>query len=337
MPSHPIELTMRFDLRVPPFAKTSFAAQYEACLAMCQWAEERGFARIMLSEHHGDPAGFLSAPATLAAAILARTTRIEVVLAALLVPLYDPVRLAEQLAAIDCLAPSRLTVIVGAGYRKAEFDMAGVERKRRGLLVEECVALWEQAWTGKPFEWQGRRLLVTPPPATPGGPRVVIGGKSEAAARRAARMRRTFYPANADPVVLATYLDECRKIGFDGRIEGAPAARPKQPGFVMVSRNPEATWAAIGENALYDAATYAAWQDDTVHSVWVVPNTSDIASLRASGNYAVVTPGACRELALADGSLSLHPLMGGIAPELAWDSLRLLDQEVLPALAVASA
>src|ERR1019366_514701 len=94
---------------------------------------------ISLSEHHGDPAGFTSAPIVLAAAVLGRTDRIAVTISAALAPLHDPVRLAEQPAPVDCLAPGRLWVILGAGYRRAEFEMAGVDRGRRGRLLEECV------------------------------------------------------------------------------------------------------------------------------------------------------------------------------------------------------
>jgi alkanesulfonate monooxygenase SsuD/methylene tetrahydromethanopterin reductase-like flavin-dependent oxidoreductase (luciferase family) len=325
------DLTMRFDIRLPPFAKTSFADQYRACLAMSRWAEDQGFTRIMLSEHHGDPAGYLSAPLTLAAAILAATSRIEVVIAALLVPLHDPVRLAEQIATIDCIAPGRLSIVVGAGYRKAEFEMAQVARGTRGRVVEECVALWRKAWTGEPFDWQSRELLVTPPPATPGGPTIMIGGKSEPAARRAARLRLPFYPANAEPALRDAYFDECRTIGFDGSVEGQLPGRAR-PGFLMVSRDPEAVWRAIGEHALYDAATYRAWQDDKVHSSWVIEDSSNLDAIRASGNYVVATPEQCRELAEANMGLTLHPLMGGIDPALAWESLRLIETEVLPHL-----
>jgi len=331
------QLTMRFDLRVPAFAETDHAAQYRACLDMSAWAERNGFGRIIVSEHHGDAAGYTPAPLTLAAAILARTERIKVLVAALLVPLHDPVRLAEQLATLDCLAPGRLSVVVGAGYRKAEFDMAGIDRRTRGRLVEECVALWRLAWTGEPFEWHGRQLLVTPAPATPGGPRIMIGGKSEIAARRAARLGCTFYPANTEPALAAAYYDECRTLGYAGTVAGAAPGQAPQAGFVMVSNDPEATWLKIGNSALYDAATYAAWQDDSVRSSWVVPDTTDLAALRASGRYLVVTPAQCRDLAERQGALTLHPLMGGIAPDLAWDSLHLLESEVLPFLGADSA
>ncbi|MEO5842449.1 MAG: LLM class flavin-dependent oxidoreductase, partial [Acidimicrobiales bacterium] len=115
-------MTMRFDLRVPPFADTTYATQYQTALDMVDWAEGIGVLGITLSEHHGDPAGFMSAPLTVAAAVLARTKRVTVTVSAALVPLHDPVRLAEQIATIDCMAPGRLSVVLGAGYRKVEFE-----------------------------------------------------------------------------------------------------------------------------------------------------------------------------------------------------------------------
>jgi alkanesulfonate monooxygenase SsuD/methylene tetrahydromethanopterin reductase-like flavin-dependent oxidoreductase (luciferase family) len=328
-------IRLRFDLRVPPFAATTFAAQYAACLEMCEWAERIGADSVTLSEHHGDPAGFTPAPITLAAAVLGRTRRIPVSIAAALAPLHDPVRLAEQLATVDCLAPGRLSVVLGAGYRVAEFEMAGVDRRRRGPLLEECVEVLRAAWRdGQAFDWRGRRVVVTPPPATPGGPPVLIGGKTEAAARRAARLRCAFAPAVGDTAVAKAYRDECAAVGFaDGVVVGlGDPTKPPGPGFLMVSREPEATWELVAPHAMYDAETYASWQDDEARSDWVVPDIASADDLRASGRYAVVSPDECAALAERHGGVTLHPLMGGIAPDLAWESLRLFEEQVLPRL-----
>jgi alkanesulfonate monooxygenase SsuD/methylene tetrahydromethanopterin reductase-like flavin-dependent oxidoreductase (luciferase family) len=326
-----VELTMRFDLRVPPFADTTWAAQHQAALDMAEWAERIGVREITLSEHHGDPAGFTSAPITVAAAVLGRTRRIPVVVSAALVPLHDPVRLAEQLATVDCLAPGRLSVVLGAGYRTVEFEMAGVDRSRRGRLVEECWDVCHRAWTGQPFTWRGREVLVTPAPATPGGPHLAIGGKTEVAARRAARLDAPFSPASADPALADAYRDECARLGHEPRLEGL-AVRPMGPGFVMVADDPEALWARVVPHASYDAATYASWQDDGVVSDWVVPGAGDVDDLRTSGRYVVCTPEQCVDLARRHGRLVLHPLMGGIAPDLAWESLHRIETAVLPSL-----
>lgn len=325
------DISLRFDLRVPPFAATTYAAQHQAALDMCEWGEQIGAGAVLLSEHHGDPAGFTSAPLTVAAAVLARTRRIKVVVSAALVPLHDPVRLAEQLATLACLAPGRLEVVLGAGYRKAEFTMAGVARGDRGKLVEECYAVCRQAFTGQPFSWRGRDVLVTPVPPPDGVPHLMIGGKTDIAARRAARLDAPFSPAKADPDLLQCYVDECARLGHVPRIEGL-GAKPMGPGFVMISHDPEATWALVEPAARYDAATYASWQDDTARSDWFVSGAGEMGDLRESGNYVVFTPEQCIAQYRRHGSLMLHPLMGGIAPDLAWQSLRLFEAEVLPAI-----
>jgi alkanesulfonate monooxygenase SsuD/methylene tetrahydromethanopterin reductase-like flavin-dependent oxidoreductase (luciferase family) len=334
---------MRFDLRVPPFAETSFPGQHRAMLEMVRWADRVGIETVSFSEHHGDPAGFTSTPITLAAAVLACTERLTVSIAAVLAPLHDPIRLAEQLATVDCLAPGRLSIVLGAGYRPVEFSMAGIDRAERGRLLEKCVRVLRSAWSGKPFEWGGRTVLVTPPPATPGGPEIFLGGKTVAGARRAARLRCRFSPAVGDLDVMRAYFEECERLGFPGaevfgcssldsfRARYRPES-PVAPGFVHVTTDPDRTWERIRRNAEYDATTYAAWQEDGVVSDWAVPGAESWRALRESGRYAVVTPEDCLALARRDGQIMLHPLMGGIEPELAWEGLRLFESQVLPHL-----
>jgi alkanesulfonate monooxygenase SsuD/methylene tetrahydromethanopterin reductase-like flavin-dependent oxidoreductase (luciferase family) len=158
-----------------------------------------------------------------------------------------------------------------------------------------------------------------------------IGGKTEIAARRAARLGAPFSPASADPRLADAYRDECARWGHAARLEGM-GVKPMGPGFVMVSHDPAATWGEISKYALYDAETYASWQDDGVVSDWVVPELQSVDDLRTSGRYLVVTPDECVELVQRHGSITLHPLMGGIPPEIAWPSLRLFESEVLPNL-----
>ena len=336
-------LMMRFDLRVPPFANTTFAAQHQAMLEMVSWADRVGVESVPLSEHHGDPAGFSSAPLTLAAAVLGRTSRLKVSIQAALVPLPEPVRLAEQLATIDCLAPGRLSVVLGAGYRQVEFEMAGIERSDRGPLLEECVAVFRSAWSGKAFEWRGREILATPPPATSGGPELFIGGKTRAGARRAARLRCKFSPAVAGLDVIGAYFEECEQVGFEaadvygcGSLdefrEQHSSDGPMAPGFIMLTDDPESIWKQISRYVEYDSMTYSAWQEDGVVSDWAMPGAESWQELRDSGRYLVVTPQQCLALAERDGQLMLHPLMGGIEPDLAWQRLRLFEAEVLPHL-----
>jgi hypothetical protein len=101
---------------------------------------------------------------------------------------------------------------------------------------------------------------------------------------------------------------------------------------VHVTEDPERAWAQIGPHALFDAQTYAAWQTDGQRSqVHVDAQTVD--DVRTSGVYAVVTPDECVALANEMGSLVFHPLMGGMDPDLGWESLELFEKKVLPRLA----
>jgi alkanesulfonate monooxygenase SsuD/methylene tetrahydromethanopterin reductase-like flavin-dependent oxidoreductase (luciferase family) len=316
---------IRYDLRAPAFAATSHAELYAACLEQCAWADEHGLDFAVLSEHHGVDDGYLPAPVTLAAAIAGRTRRIPISISAVLVPLHDPVRLAEQLAVLDLASGSRVSFIAGLGYRHEEFAMAGVDRRERGRLLEEYVDVMRKAWTGEPFEWRGRTIRVTPRPRTP--PMILIGGSTAAAARRAARLRAGFFPAVGDAQLAEVYQEECRRVGFAGGFVGLP----RGPGFVHVSEDPERDWARIAPHALYDAQTYAAWQTPGQRSaVHVEASTAD--ELRRSGVYRVVTPEECVALAEETGQVLLHPLMGGMPPALGWEGLELFASKVLPRL-----
>jgi len=314
---------LRFDLRVPPFARTTHERQYAACLDMCEWADAKGFDVVAISEHHGVEDGYMSSPVTLAAAIAARTKRLAINVAAILVPLHDPIRLAEQLATAALVAGGRLSFVAGMGYRHEEFEMAGVERTARGRLFDEYVGVLRQAWTGEPFTWRGRVVRVTPSPPSP--PPVLVGGSTPKAARRAVRLRCGFFPAIGDPELARVYHEACGAEGF----EGGFVVLPGGPGFVHVTRDPEGDWRRIAPHALYDARTYDEWQTPGQRSAVHVAATTE-EDVRQSGVYRVVTPEECVAIAEQHGRVLLHPLMGGIDPELGWASLRLFAEEVLP-------
>src|SRR2546422_332844 len=128
----------------------------------------------------------MSSPFTMAAAVCARTERIPVSITAVIVSLHDPIRLAEQIATTDLIARGRVSFVVGLGYAQHEFDMAGIDRKRRAPMTEEYIQVMRKAWTGEPFEWQGRTVRVTPKPFSQPHPPIFIGGSTEKSAARAA-------------------------------------------------------------------------------------------------------------------------------------------------------
>jgi alkanesulfonate monooxygenase SsuD/methylene tetrahydromethanopterin reductase-like flavin-dependent oxidoreductase (luciferase family) len=323
-------LAMRHDFRAPAFGPASTAEIYAAALEQFEWADRHGFDSLVLSEHHGFDDGWVPAPITLAGVVLGRTTRARVTVSASLLPLHDPIRVAEQLAVLDNAAPGRLWVILGAGYRVEEFEMAGVDHSSRGALLEEYATALLQALRGEPFEWRGRTVRVTPKPVTPPHRLLLMGGGVPAAARRAARVRLPMFPMNADAAVRAAYEDEARKIGFTKGF----VLEPVGPTFVHVAADPERAWSEIGPYLLYEAQSYASIQTPGQHSTPRV-DAETVDDLKRSDQIVVGTAGdvlaRLRSLP-AHAAVTFNPLAGGLPPDLAWPSLELFATEVLPHL-----
>jgi alkanesulfonate monooxygenase SsuD/methylene tetrahydromethanopterin reductase-like flavin-dependent oxidoreductase (luciferase family) len=326
-------LTMRHDFRAPAFGPATSAEIYAAALEQYRWADAQGWDMAVLSEHHGIDDGWLPAPLTMAGIILGATPRIPVFVSASILPLHDPVRIAEQIAVLDNAAPGRLLTVFGAGYKREEFAMAGADHESRGKVLEEYVGVVVRALSGEPFVWRGRTITVTPLPVTRPHPMILIGGGVPAAARRAARLRLPMMPMNTDPRLTVAYQEESERIGFSGGFVMVPSG----PTFVHVTNDPERTWAQIGDYLLYEAQTYASYQTPCQHSTPMV-DASTVDELKASPQIVVGTPEqvvAAAALIPPMGALTFNPLAGGLPPALAWESLELFARVVHPRLSAA--
>ncbi len=321
---------LRFDLRIPPASQLTFAEQYRHALDMVRWADSRGFVAVALSEHHDTDDGFMHSPLTIAAAMLGSTSNIAAMVNAALVPLYDPIRLAEEIATIDLIAPGRLSVTAGLGYRPSEFDMFGKLLADRVADFEDAIQLMLDGWQGGEVTYRGRRVRINPPPATTPHPNLIIGGSVIASAHRAARFHLPYCPAVPDQRLAEAYYAEAERVGFANPV----AMLNSGPGLVMVTRDPDRVWDEIGELLLYDAQAYEAWQGPEHKSSWRTA-AQTVDDLRNSPNYAIVTPDQCVELVRRNGAAVLHPLVAGIDPRIGWESLELVVSDVMPALAAA--
>jgi alkanesulfonate monooxygenase SsuD/methylene tetrahydromethanopterin reductase-like flavin-dependent oxidoreductase (luciferase family) len=321
---------IRYDLRIPPGSVLTHAQQYRHAIDMARWADQRGFAAVAVSEHHDTDDGFMHSPLTIAAAILGATEHIAVTVNALLVPLHDAIRLAEEIATIDLIAPGRLSVTAGLGYRPSEFAMFGKHLDERVRDFEDAIRLMLDAWHGGDVAYRGRRVRINPSPATKPHPPLAIGGSVLASARRAARFHLPYCPAVFDQSLADAYYAEAARLGFANPL----VMMGKGPGLVMVTRDPDAVWAEIGDKLLYDANIYESWQGKDHRSSWRTA-AKTVEDLRASPNYAIVTPEHCVELVRRNGAAVLHPLVAGIDPRIGWESLELVVSDVMPALAAA--
>ena len=235
---------MRFDLRSPGLDPERTAALYETAVEMAAWGESRGCLQVQVSEHHGSSDGYLPSPLLLASAIVGATRKLPIQVAALIVPLHDPVRLAEDMAALDLLSRGRVSYVTAVGYVPGEYAMFGRDFKGRGRRMESSLEIIRRAWSGETFEIEGRRIRVTPTPYTKGGPALFMGGNSRVAVRRAARFGMGVIAQGGDSTIEAAYHEACEEFGTP---PGAFIVPP--PGTVMsafVARDPDAAWKSIG-------------------------------------------------------------------------------------------
>ena len=325
-----MELTITYDMRAPAFG-ASRNALFQAALDQVAWADELGFDVVGLGEHHGSSDGYNPSPLPLACAMAARTRNIKLRTSVLLAPLYDPVKLAEDAAVTQVISNGRLLLGIGAGYRPSEFESFDRRLDDRWRAMGDICDFLRLAWTGEPFEWNGRTCIVTPKPE-PFAPPILLGGSSAAAARRAARIADDWFPP-LDERLWAPYREECIRLG-----KSDPGPYPKHgPIFLWVSEQPEKTWEQLLPHVQHQLLSYAEWTREAFGKP-AGPYAGDgmtAETIKQSPAYQVLTPDQTLELAEKLGQHSvmyLNPLLAGIDPDVSWRMLKLYEREVHPHL-----
>lgn len=325
-----LEFWLRYDLRSPPFGLGS-AELARAAIEQVEWADKRGFHRVELTEHHGTPDNVNPSPLIIAAAMASRTSKIRFQPSAIILPLHDPIRIAEDCIMVDIVSNGRLDVTLGLGYMPAEFEMFGISLKDRANIMDSKLEALGRALKGESFEYDGRKIRVTPRPVQDDGPALFIGGGVLAAARRAATFGDGYYPMTYREDYVAEYRRVCAELG-------------KTPGRVMngngitvihIAEDPEEAWVKLAPYALYETnsyATNAASAGQALHQ----QSAESADALRKSGNYLVLTPDEglsyCREQRDLGRHIVINPLICGIDPEFSWKSLELITSRIIPQL-----
>ena len=102
--------------------------------------------------------GYLPAFQPVAGAVAAVTERIRISNDIALLPLYHPIRLAEELAVLDQLSNGRMEFGIGMGYVPKEFEAFGHDVRHRVSLTEEAIEIMRQAWSDGPVDFAGKRV-----------------------------------------------------------------------------------------------------------------------------------------------------------------------------------
>jgi len=324
--------SIRFNQIQPGLEPVEMAARYQATVDMAEYGDKHGFGMVKLEEHHGTDVGWSPSALITAGLIFGRCPNINITLSALLLPLHDPIRIAEDVAVLDLASGGRFFLIAGLGYRPEEYAAHGKSWADRGKLMDEVVDTMLKAWTGEPFEYRGTTVQVTPRPFTQPHPMLLIGGTAKVSARRAARFGLPFMPAANMPELEAYYYAQCAEHG----VQGFAVMPHEHMSHIHVAEDPDKAWAEIGKYFLHEATTYAAWQTPDIRSA-VHSHATTVDELREEGIYTILTPEETVEKARAAGDafggLSMHPLVGGMPIDEAWRTVTLCAEQVIPKLA----
>ena len=320
---------MRFDMRAPTTGAPA-PELYAAALDMAAWGESHGCVSAVVCEHHTSSDGYLPSPVLLATAMAARTATLPITVAVVLLPLYDPVRLAEEMSVLDNLSNGRVSYVAAIGYRPVEYEMYGVDYHRRGKIADEKLDVLLRAKTGEPFEFEGRRIHVTPPPLTPGGPMVAWGGGSVGAARRAGRHGLGFFAQGGGAALADEYAEAARAAGHEPGMCMIPPADATTTMFV--AEDVDRAWDELGPYLMHDVLSYAEWNEGNTKtaSLSFVKTAEELREENRS--HRILTVDEAIEVVRLGVPLGLHPLIGGLPPDIAWRYLETVADKVMPAV-----
>ena len=202
------------------FANVVTFAEAEGAVALAQAAEETGFESLWTVEHVVVPGGYRSQypysstgrmpgdetavipdPLIWLAYVAAATSTIRLATGILILPQRNPVVTAKALATLDVLSNGRVTLGVGAGWLREEFEIIGVPFEERGARLDEAILALRALWTQESPTFDGRFFSFAGaycrPQPRQGSIPIHIGGHTERAARRAGELGDGFFPGRA--------------------------------------------------------------------------------------------------------------------------------------------
>jgi probable F420-dependent oxidoreductase len=212
---------MRYGFYLPTRGET---ATPHALQTLVGRAETLGFSSVMIADHIVFPVVITSKyPYTvdgsfpgqgdaldqlaLMAFVAGHTSTLRLVTSVMILPYRNPVATAKTLATIDVLSGGRVTVGVGVGWLREEFEALGAaDFDRRGAVSDEYLRIFKALWTQNPASFNGEfyrfdALRCLPQPVQKPHPPIWVGGHSAAALRRAARHGDGWHPVGANPAV----------------------------------------------------------------------------------------------------------------------------------------
>jgi alkanesulfonate monooxygenase SsuD/methylene tetrahydromethanopterin reductase-like flavin-dependent oxidoreductase (luciferase family) len=244
-----------YDFRNPAQFREDWTRRYREILRQIDWLEgSSNFDAVSISEHHFVDDGYTPSVLALAAAVAAKTERLQIGTNILQLPLHHPLRIAEDALTVDTISGGRFRLGVALGYRELEFLGLGTTPRLRRSRMEEGIAILRHAFSGRPFAFEGENwsfpeLKVSPPPVRAGGPPIWMGGTVTPALARAAQLGDGFLASVVDEVV--GYLEACSEIGLDPDQQGTCLTA-----WAIVDEDPDRALQELGPYMLHQVNGY---------------------------------------------------------------------------------
>jgi probable F420-dependent oxidoreductase len=305
-------------------------------------AETLGFDSVFLSEHHFVENGFFPSPLIALSYLAAKSTRIKIGPGVLLLPLYDPIHVAEDCAVLDIISGGRLILGVGQGYRPEEFQAFGRELRDRPTLLREGVTLIRRLWTDPVVSFHGKyfhaeNLPLRPQPVQQPAPPIWVAAKKRRAVELAAEVGDGWFadPITPLPIIRnnrAYWEQAVRRVGDD----------PARKSFAyyrefFVAADDATAW-RIGREPMMDGyRNYLRWGhlvDDDGKPI--LPERADVLEDLVKRRFTLGGPEHCladvemlRET-LGITHLILKTKFPGLSHEAVMKSIRLFGESVKP-------
>jgi alkanesulfonate monooxygenase SsuD/methylene tetrahydromethanopterin reductase-like flavin-dependent oxidoreductase (luciferase family) len=318
----------------------SQAARFAEHVEQVRLARAVGFSSVWASQHYlSDPFTYFQPLPTLGR-IAAEAEGMTLGTGVLLLPLHQPVDLAEQLATLDVISGGRLVVGLGLGYRDAENKAFGLNpRERVGRLVEGLQVL-ERLWSGEPVSYEGkhftlRDVRISMPPAQRPRPPIWLAANTDPGVRRAARLGDAWL---MNPHTTGAALQRQLALFHDTRRQaGRPAAR-EVPLLRECCVAPTTAAALAAGGPFLDAkyGAYRSWEQDK--ALPADDQWSAMFEELARDRFLLGEPARVRDEiaryreALGVTTLIVRVQWPGMAQADVLRSIRLLGEQVLPAL-----
>ncbi|MFN0091630.1 MAG: LLM class flavin-dependent oxidoreductase [Acidimicrobiales bacterium] len=332
--TQPFRFGVMYDCRLRPDSGMAMADVYAATVEQAALADRLGLDMVWFTEHHFVADGYLPAFQPVAGAVAAVTSRIRISNDVALLPLYHPIRLAEELAVLDQLSNGRMELGIGMGYVPSEFAAFGQSVRNRVSLTEEGIEILRQAWGDGPVRVAGRRyridgVEVHPKPVQPGGPPLWIAAMKAPGALRAARLGAHLLPQGARAEVLDPWREAVLARGGDPAEHRVGVARG-----MLVTDDAERDWPPILAAERWKMGIYQRFFAETpdtytfgrkgagpIPQTWIVGDAEHCANELVS---------FVEEYGLTD--VSTAGLPPGVDPAVMGANLERIANEVLPAV-----